>query len=209
MGIIYDDTNYTYLVTIGDYRIKTTVTASFIIAHYWIDEIIRTTGQSPKPVIVGLDVEWCPHNWHGTIGENPVALLQLCVGSRCLLFQLKHCERIPAKLYDFFLDDRYRFVGVDIKKDLEKLENQYGLMAGSCWDDLGSLAEENMGRPDLKQASLKKLTEEFVGVQLEKPFFVRTSDWGRKVLTPEQIEYAALDAFASCQVGLQLFSRNF
>ncbi|KAJ1689624.1 hypothetical protein LUZ63_013779 [Rhynchospora breviuscula] len=208
MGIFYDNTDNTFVVSIGNYRIKTTVTASYITASYWIDEILRFTGQWCKPVIVGLDIEWCPPGRHGTSGENPVALLQLCVGSRCLLFQLLHCERIPDKLYEFFLDSRYRFVGSDIKKDLEKLEDQYGLMAGSCWDDLRKLAE-NMGRPDLKGASLKKLMEEFVGLQLEKSFWIRTSDWSRQVLDLQQIEYGALDAFASYQVGLQLVSRNF
>ncbi|KAJ4787637.1 hypothetical protein LUZ62_038883 [Rhynchospora pubera] len=206
MGILYDNTDNTFIVTIGGYKIKTTVTASYITASNWIDEVLRFTGQWRKPVTVGLDIVWCPHKWHGTSGQNPVALLQLCVGSRCLLFQLLHCGRIPDNLHQFFLDNRYRFVGVDVKKDLEKLEEQFGLIAGSCWNDLRKLAEEKTGRSDLKQADLKTLLEEFVGLYLGKSFWTRTSDWGTQVLDLEQIEYAAFDAFASCQVGHRLVS---
>lgn len=123
MGIFYDSTDSTYIVSAIDEAIKTTVTDSGDVVSYWIDDILRIHRRRLNRLIVGLDIEWCPHGLHGTYGENPVALLQLCVGRRCLVFQLIHCDYIPDELNDFLLDERFLFVGVGIGDDLKKLKH--------------------------------------------------------------------------------------
>lgn len=125
MGIFYNYTDSTYIVSTFDKVIKATVTASGDVVSDWINEMILLIHRhNLDHLIVGLDLEWCPHGFHGTCGENPVALIQLCVGGRCLVFQLRNRDYIPVKFNDFLLDDRFRFVGVRIRDDLEKLKCQ-------------------------------------------------------------------------------------
>jgi hypothetical protein len=124
MVISYDNTDSTYTVYAIDEVIKTTVTNSGDVVCNWIYDIKRIHHRRLNHLIVGFDIEWCPHRFHGTYGENPVALLQLCVGRRCLVFQLIHCDYIPDELQSFLLDSRFRFVGVGISNDLEKLEHE-------------------------------------------------------------------------------------
>ncbi|KAJ4733822.1 Werner syndrome-like exonuclease [Rhynchospora pubera] len=192
MGIFYDHTDSTYVIDYDaiDEVVKTTVTASGEVAADWIDEILRIHRRRLNHLIVGLDIEWCPHGWHGTTGENSAALLQLCVGRRCLVFQLIHCDYIPDELSDFLLDDRFRFVGVGIHADLQKLDDDYDLEVENAVD-LRYLAAENLVR-------------EFMGAHIVKPRNVRLSDWSRRALTQEQIEYAAFDAFTSFEIGRRL-----
>jgi hypothetical protein len=46
--------------------------------------------------IVGLDSEWQPKRQKGQ--HSPVALLQLCAGSKCYLAQLLHMDDVPSQL---------------------------------------------------------------------------------------------------------------
>jgi hypothetical protein len=46
--------------------------------------------------IVGLDCEWQPERQKGQ--HSPVALLQLCAGTRCYLAQLLHMDDVPSQL---------------------------------------------------------------------------------------------------------------
>ncbi|KAJ4806739.1 Werner syndrome-like exonuclease [Rhynchospora pubera] len=205
MGIFYDHTDSTYVIDYDaiDEVVKTTVTASGEVAADWIDEILRIHRRRLNHLIVGLDIEWCPHGWHGTTGENSAALLQLCVGRRCLVFQLIHCDYIPDELSDFLLDDRFRFVGVGIHADLQKLDDDYDLEVENAVD-LRYLAAEKTGRPVMRQWGLQNLVREFMGAHIVKPRNVRLSDWSRRALTQEQIEYAAFDAFTSFEIGRRL-----
>lgn len=46
--------------------------------------------------VVGVDCEWQPERRKGQ--HSPVALLQLCAGSRCYLAQLLHMDDVPSQL---------------------------------------------------------------------------------------------------------------
>lgn len=121
MGIRYNDDN-TFTITVGNDVIKATLTNSGDEAADWIDDILHIHRRRLNHLIVGVDVEWCPNGLHDTRGQNPVALLQICVGRRCLIFQLIHCDYIPGELCDFLEDDRFTFIGVGIGEDADKLE---------------------------------------------------------------------------------------
>ncbi|KAJ1689633.1 hypothetical protein LUZ63_013788 [Rhynchospora breviuscula] len=107
-------------------------------------------------------------------------------------------------LCSFLRGDRYRFVGVGIREDAQMLLRWYDLDVRSCADDLRNLAAKKTGRLDMKLWGLQRLVRVFMGVHLEMPMRAHLCDWGRRVLEPEQIEYAALDAFASFEVGRKL-----
>ncbi|KAJ4733821.1 Werner syndrome-like exonuclease [Rhynchospora pubera] len=208
MGIYYDHNDSIYIVSTMEDDIKTTVTDSGEVAAEWINDILWIHRRRLHHLIVGFDIEWCPHGWHGTYGQNPPALLQLCVGRRCLVFQLIHCDYIPEELGEFLSDDRFRFLGVGIEDDVQKLWAEYGLAVDN-FDDLRYLAAEATGQWEMRQWGLQNLVGEFMGVNMDKPRRVRLSDWGTYSLTEEQIEYAALDAFTSFEVGRRLVTGDY
>lgn len=121
MGIFYNNDN-TFTITVGNDVIEATLTNSGDEAADWIDDILHIHRRHLNRLIVGIDVEWCPHKFYGTSEQNPIALLQICIGHRCLIFQLIHCDYIPEELCDFLEDDRFKFVGVGIEEDADKLE---------------------------------------------------------------------------------------
>ncbi|KAF8675812.1 hypothetical protein HU200_047302 [Digitaria exilis] len=188
-------------VTFGDDVIPTTVTSSGDAVEGWLAEV-RAAAAAPSDLIVGLDVEWRPSR---RSDQNPVATLQLCVGRRCLIFQLLHADRIPRALSEFLGDRGVRFVGVGVEADAERLSEDHELDVVNAVD-LRGLAAEVMGRPDLRQAGLRAVVDAVMGVNLVKPQRVTMSRWDASCLSYEQIRYACIDAFVSFEVGRRLLT---
>jgi hypothetical protein len=167
--------------------ITTTVTSSGASVKAWVDEVLSVHRRRLRDLIVGLDVEWRP--LFGP-GYSPTALLQLCVGRRCLVFQLLHADYNPAALKEFLADPDYRFVGVGVAADAARLWNDEGLNVANAVD-LAEVAAEETGRVDL-----------------DKPEEVRLGRWDDYYLTTQQIKYACIDAFVSFEVGRMLLGDN-
>ncbi|XP_016456884.2 3'-5' exonuclease-like [Nicotiana tabacum] len=182
-------------------RILTTVTNSPGYVGDWIWEIEAVHARRLDRLIVGLDIEWRP-----TFNRNQqsqVAILQLCVGRRCLIFQLQHCFYIPLFLSDFLCNPSYTIVGVGIENDVEKLEKDYGIRVGNVFD-LRHLAADAYGMRDLRNAGLKKLCQVVLGKEMEKPKNITLGKWDNEELSAEQVEYACIDAFVSFEIGRRL-----
>ncbi|KAF0896074.1 hypothetical protein E2562_018189 [Oryza meyeriana var. granulata] len=97
--------------------------------------------------------------------QNPVALLQLCVDRRCLIFQLLHADYVPGSLRRFLGNPRDSFVGVGVDKDAERLSDDLGPPVANT-ADLSPLAAQRMDRPDLRQAGLQAVVRAVMGVDL-------------------------------------------
>ncbi|KAK2651888.1 hypothetical protein Ddye_011744 [Dipteronia dyeriana] len=196
----YDSHNI-YDVTFYEHQIQTLVTHSPSMVDSWISEIERIHRRS----IVGFDVEWRPNFQRNQ--DNPVATLQLCVGGRCLVFQLIHAPNIPRSLVNFLLNQNYTFVGVGIDKDVEKLEEDYNLRVGNRVD-LRGLAADALETVGLRNAGLKSLSKEVLGLEISKPKGITMSRWDYQWLSAKQIQYACLDAFVSFEIGRTLNAAN-
>ncbi|KAJ4771355.1 hypothetical protein LUZ62_055612 [Rhynchospora pubera] len=206
MGFFYDPTDSSFIVTSRDKTIKTTVTSSGRVVSKWINDILRFRRPFNEfiDLVIGLHTtESCSDGLHGTSEENPLALLQLCVaGHRCLIFQLNHCDSIPRELTELFSNKRVNFVGDRIYFAITKLEKEYGLKMESYVDDLSDLRSRRVDRPGMTRLDkLEVLWEAMEIMRVEKPTSAIGSDRGSPVLTPDQIEYAALDAFTSYVLG--------
>lgn len=200
---IYDhqlpyDSHNRYDVTFFDNQIRTVVTTEEDPVDEWVSDIERVHRNKLPRLIVGLDLEWRPSF---SRVQNPVAIIQLCVGRRCLIFQLIHAQTIPRSLVGFLSTECYSFVGVGIKKDLEKLEDFYGITVQGNVVELGRLAGDRKGRTDLVNAGLKNLAREVLGLDFEKPRRVTMSRWDKRWLDPAQVQYACIDSFVSFELG--------
>ncbi|CAO2194620.1 unnamed protein product [Urochloa humidicola] len=205
-SICYNNNGH-YVVSFDEDAIRTTLTYSGDTVEAWLDEIYRIHRRRLHRLVVGLDVEWRPsYGYH--YAPPPVALLQICVGRRCLVFQLLHADYIPDSLFDFLADERFTFVGVGIDDDAAKLRAGYGLEV-ACTEDLRGLAAHELGNPALRSAGLQGLVWEVMGVQMRKPHNVHVSAWDSLVLSYNQLMYATVDAFASFEVGRRLYDGDY
>lgn len=150
--------------------------------------------------MIGLDTEWRPF-----CEGSPVAILQLCVGNRCLIFQLLHASNVPMSLKHFLLDQRNVFVGVGVGNDALKLSNDYDLPVSNTVDLNGlarrKLSSTTMMGVNVNTPGLKFLTRQVLGWEIEKPKHVTMSHWDNETLSLEQIQYACVDAFVSFEIG--------
>ncbi|XP_052180856.1 3'-5' exonuclease-like isoform X2 [Diospyros lotus] len=199
-----DDTHNVYDVTFFGDQILTTVTHSPPFVDSWISEIVRIHRRRLHSLIVGLDIEWRPNN---RFYDNPAATLQLCVGHRCLIFQLIHAPYMPQSLIDFLGNPVYTFVGVGIDGDVEKLTEEYGLSVATTLD-LRRLAAEECGMRELRNAGLKTFAMQVLGKEIEKPRRITLSRWDSEWLSAGQVQYACIDAFLSFEIGRVLKQQN-
>ncbi|KAB1222804.1 Werner Syndrome-like exonuclease [Morella rubra] len=193
-----DNTYNLYVVSLDSDDVLTLVTHSPSMVDSWISDIYRIHSRRLHRLVVGLDVEWRPSfNRHV---QNPVATLQLCVGRRCLIFQIVRAPYFPDSLIEFLGDGSFTFVGVGIESDVEKLLDDYELEVANVVD-LRDLVEEEWGIRELRNAGLKQLAWEVLGKDIQKPRRVTLSRWDNERLSHAQVQYACLDAFLSFEIG--------
>ncbi|XP_044337176.1 Werner Syndrome-like exonuclease [Triticum aestivum] len=194
------------IVAFGQDHVHTTLTSSGGVVDEWLDLVYRIHRRRLDRLVVGLDVEWRP-SFRG-LPPGPVALLQLCVGRRCLVFQILRADYVPDSLFDFLADGRFTFVGVGVYGDAQKLSAHYGLQVTNAVD-LRYLAANTLGKPALRHTGLQGLVWQVIGVWPEKPHHVRVSAWDAPRLTRDQLQYACADAFASFEVGRRLYDSEY
>lgn len=175
----------------GD-EIEVTVTKDATVVNDWILQTVHTHHCRLHKLLIGLDIEWLP--CFNPEENHPVALLQLCVGRRCLLFQLLHKDSVPGFLVNFLRDPNFKFVGVGVKGDAEKLLRDHRLFVANTVD-LNQLALLVYGEEVYGKMGLKRMAKEVLGKVMEKPLNVTPSKWDAEELVYEQVEYAAIDAF--------------
>ncbi|KAF2951520.1 hypothetical protein DAI22_01g268700 [Oryza sativa Japonica Group] len=184
--------------------IHTTITSSHSLAAQFINEIARERPQGG--LIVGIDTEWRTDHLPNGKTCYKVAVLQLCVGRRCLLFQIYQAgNMVPHELAEFLADPSVRFVGVAVNNDMQRLANDCNLRV-ACAVDLRYAAAAVLGQPELARAGLKRLALTVMGAHMEKEKNITKSRWGEPTLTWEQVNYACIDAYVSYEIGRRLLS---
>nr|XP_043616111.1 Werner Syndrome-like exonuclease [Erigeron canadensis] len=200
---IPETTHDRYTVELYDNTILTLVTDTPSFVDEWISEIERIHHRRLDNLIVGLDVEWRPS--FSKHVRYPVATLQLCVGRRCLIFQIYYSRYIPQSLVDFLSNPNYTFTGVGIHEDIEKLKNDYDLEVENV-SDLTTLAVQVYNDRDLYGSGLTKLANWVCGMDIHKPKTITTSHWDKEWLSLAQVKYACVDAFLSFEIGRKLIT---
>ncbi|CAL4974922.1 unnamed protein product [Urochloa decumbens] len=171
--------------------IRTTVTNSGDAVKCYLREVYKHGNR----LLVGLDTEWRVIR----SGEHRMAVLQLCVGHRCLIFQIVHADYIPAVLRKFLANPDHIFVAVGVHGDVDRLYDDCKLVVANTVE-LKGVAAEVLGRPELRRAGLKTLAREVMGVHVDKDKNVTCSEWSQP-LSMVQVRYACIDAFVSYEIG--------
>jgi ribonuclease D len=185
--------------------IWTTVTSSGDAVEAFLREVV---GKQGRHLLVGIDTEWRVVPTENGRPKNHMAVLQLCVGRRGLVFQIFHTDHVPSSLRDFLASPDHRFLGVAVDGDVRRLSEDCGLAVANAVE-LRHVAVEVLARPDLRNAGLKALTREVMGVHIDKPKRLTMSKWDERRLTMEQVQYACIDAFVSYEIGRLLLTGQF
>ncbi|KAK1273233.1 hypothetical protein QJS04_geneDACA022295 [Acorus gramineus] len=185
-------------------HIATVVTASSAQASLWVNQFLyayqddnnTTNTDDPTRFLVGLDVEWKSEIGHE---DNPVAVLQLCVDQRCLMFQILCCDAIPNALLNFLSDTRFTFTGSKIHEKVQRLISDYNVRVGNIME-IRTLLEE---RAYLRRAELR-LARDILIWKMQNQWSVQLGNWDEERLSLEQIMYACLVAFLPFETARRL-----
>ena len=145
------------------------------------------------------------HQWKGFI-----RLIQIFDGDKTYIFdlgsresnrKLRETELKQAGFFDalasWLANPEVKIMGHNIKFDLGFIAAQYGITgATNVWDTLLGLRVlfGDYGRAKIQSYSLGNLCKHYLNLELDKS--EQTSDWGGE-LTPSQINYSALDPWAT------------
>ncbi|KAF5738776.1 hypothetical protein HS088_TW13G01677 [Tripterygium wilfordii] len=179
--------------------VEVTVTATPAVVRRWLHTVRYRCSHfyHRGRLVVGLGVQWTPFS-----GRNsPADTLQLCIGRRCLIFQLCNADRVPLSLRRFLRDPDITFVGFWNSMDASKLRaSRHDLKVRSLLD-LRKHVETDFGE-SLAGASVEKIVKEFLGfdgVRLERE--ISMSRWNANELSREQVLQACVDAHAAFLIG--------
>ena len=125
-----------YSVNFAGKTIETIVTDKASNADEWVHQILSI--YAGTSTVVGTDTEWSLHP------SKKAAILQLCIGERCLIVQLSYMDNIPQSLKSFLMDSNFTFVGIGVSRDIAKLL-EYELNCSKS-TDIWSGGKEAMAR---------------------------------------------------------------
>lgn len=136
--------------------------------------------------------------------RHKVALIQLCSAQGlCALFRVCKFsdQKIPIELRGFLEDPEIIKAGVTPYHDAKLLLEDYAISVYGTLDlrFLALLANQNA-------EGLGKLSKSILGIELDKNWRIRCSDWETERLSPQQVDYAAKDAFVAVEIFRNLYN---
>lgn len=151
-----------------------------------VEGLERAAADILQETAVGFDTETRPAFRKGE--SHPPALAQVATARAVYLFPLQRLD-CSGLLAELLAEPRIVNAGVALAEDLRQLKQQFHFEPQSVLD-LGIVAR----RHGLKQTGLRNLTGIFLGTRIPKG--AKTTNWAARRLSPQQITYAATDAWA-------------
>ncbi len=140
--------------------------------------------------ILGFDTETRPSFKAGV--SYKVALLQISTPLKCYLFRLNH---IPLHRSILSILERKDIIklGADVLGDLRALKQLRHFREGGFID-----LQKIIGDWGIEEKSLRKMSAIVLGYRISKA--QRLSNWEATKYTPQQMQYAATDAWACIEI---------
>ena len=155
------------------------------------DELAAAMRKLAGHALLGFDTETRPAYKKGE--SYLPSLLQLASDDEVFIFQLKHLG-LARPLRKILADPAIIKAGVSLDYDIRELKKLSHFKAAGFMD-LADLAKKE----GIKNHGLRGLAAVLLGIRISKG--AQTSNWSRDVLTRQQIQYAATDAW----VGRRLY----
>lgn len=158
-----------------------------------VDDLEPALARLASADLLGFDTETRPAFRKGQ--SFPPSLLQLATADEVFLFQLKHVG-LPGALLRLLADPTVVKAGVGLDFDLKSLQELRPFQPRG-FVDLARIARQK----GIRNNGLRGLAAAVCGIRISKS--ARTTNWANDLLTPQQIRYAATDAW----IGRELFLR--
>jgi ribonuclease D len=143
--------------------------------------------------VTGFDTETRPAFRAGQ--SYPPALAQIATARAVYLFPLLRMD-FSAELGQLFSSPQTVKAGVGVADDVRQLHNVFAFTP-AAFVDLGALAR----RHGLEKSGVRTLAALFLGFRIPKG--AKTSNWAARQLSPQQITYAATDAWVCRELYLK------
>jgi ribonuclease D len=143
--------------------------------------------------VVGFDTEARPAFSPGE--SYPPSLVQFATANAVYLLQVQQQDLLGA-MAEVLSSEKIIKVGVSVTDDMRNLKKLFDFDERSVVD-LGKVAK----RHGLKQTGVRNLAGIFLGARIPKG--AKTTNWAVRRLTPQQITYAATDAWACRELYLR------
>ncbi len=158
------------------------------------EEFVSATAEIKAASIVGFDTESKPTFVTGDVSEGP-HVVQFALHNKAYLFQLHRAEG-RTYLIELLQSEQVIKVGFDLKSDNGHIYAKLGV-------ELGGVVDLNtVFRMDgyHKHMGVRAAVGLVFKQRFAKPRHVTTSNWSQPQLTPQQLLYAANDAYAALKV---------
>ncbi|KAI9070928.1 hypothetical protein K1719_047112 [Acacia pycnantha] len=192
-------------VNLDGTNVVATVTDTAAVVRRWISTTNYLQGEFYGRLVVGLGVQWTPG------GRDPPAdTLQLCVGRRCLVYQLSNSPNVPVSLRRFLMDPGNTFVGFWNHSDRWKLQiSAHNLQMLRDPLDMRKYVQTDDGE-SLERATIERIVEEYLGVRgVPISREISMSDWDDEYLSDEQVLQVTLDAHCAFEIGKNIRAWRF
>lgn len=155
--------------------------------------VVTTENDADKAVdfllaqpILGVDTETRPAFKKGI--SHKVALLQVATHDICFLFRLNYTG-ITTSILKLLEDTTVPKIGLSLHDDIMSMHRRADFKPGNFID-----LQKHVGEIGIEDLSLQKLYANFFGQKISKS--QRLSNWEADILTQQQKNYAATDAWA-------------
>ena len=155
--------------------------------------VVTTENDADKAVdfllaqpILGVDTETRPAFKKGI--NHKVALLQVATHDICFLFRLNYTG-ITTSILKLLEDTTVPKIGLALHDDIMSMHRRADFRPGNFID-----LQKHVGEIGIEDLSLQKLYANFFGQKISKA--QRLSNWEADILTQQQKNYAATDAWA-------------
>jgi ribonuclease D len=144
--------------------------------------------------IVGFDTESKPTFAVGEVSEGP-HLVQFALPDKAYLFQVHRAEGLPF-LIELLQTEQVIKVGFGLQSDSAQIYAKLGIRFSAVVDLNSVFSMDGYG----KHLGVKNAVGLVFNQRFIKSKKITTSNWSQLVLTPQQLLYAANDAYAALKV---------
>lgn len=157
-------------------------------------EFAFATAEIKAAGVVGFDTESRPTFVTGDVSDGP-HLVQFALHDKAYLFQLHHADGHPF-LLELLLSEEFIKVGFGLKSDSRQIYAKLGIHMRSVVDLNTVFSMDGYH----KELGVRAAVGLVFRQRFAKSRKVTTTNWSQHQLTPQQLLYAANDAYAALKV---------
>ncbi|KAK7025856.1 hypothetical protein R3P38DRAFT_3531780 [Favolaschia claudopus] len=178
--------------------VKVVQLGSFQLCQDAFSSLIGPLDSDPSiQICASFDAEW---NVSRKVGVSIVQIAPHSKPDTIYIIPVHRYQKLPPSLIRFFISPRVFFIGSSIQGDFTRLKKQFTQLENQKINtiDLKQFSIQRALIEKKESGSLDSLAAKFLGVFLSKDPSLRTGEnWEQTVISPDLINYAALDVYTS------------